>query len=333
MAVRSVRAGKRGFVKYQREALYHERLLLCQISRSRWCVCTPDEDIYVEDLAVIGFIPLTPAEQIPRSLGGKDLCRFDQFPEMLSDEDWAEAFEQGMATAVLDRQGLEMPEADAEAALVRDSFRTGGWQAARDAMARPPGQLRPSGIWVLLRGEQAGKKIEVDASWTVSGQTAVKKVDGEYLLAENLISAAEAVRRLRELADKYDVSSKALEQTGLQGLGLAAMELEAPSSSGEADVRVWPVERDAQGHKYRSYETVLPLLREATMSDWPLTGPRSARWLARFIRDNGGSPRLRTSRFIQDAKVPEGDRVRYEHAMLMEMLEAATVYDQIDVSS
>eukprot|EP00971_Amphidinium_carterae_P074723 1476900-Amphidinium_carterae.1 len=132
---------------------------------------------------------------------------------MLSDEDWAEVFEQGMATAVIDRQGLQMPEADAKAALVRESLRIGGWQAAREAMERPPGQLRPSGFWVLLRGEQAGKKIDVDASWTVSGQTAVKKVDGEYVLVENLVSAAEGQRRLGGCESlrraEYDVSSKA----------------------------------------------------------------------------------------------------------------------------
>eukprot|EP00971_Amphidinium_carterae_P086260 1707134-Amphidinium_carterae.1 len=36
--LRSVRAERRGFIKYPRELLYHERLLLCQSTRSRWCV-------------------------------------------------------------------------------------------------------------------------------------------------------------------------------------------------------------------------------------------------------------------------------------------------------
>eukprot|EP00971_Amphidinium_carterae_P343138 6482725-Amphidinium_carterae.1 len=252
---------------------------------------------------------------------------------MLADEEWAEVFDQGMAAAIIDRQGVPMPEADAEAAAVREALRNGGWPAAREAMERPAGTSRAIGFWIVLRGEEAGKKVEIDATWTVAGQTAIKKVAGEYVLAENCVSGAEATRRLRELADRYDVSSKGFEQSGLLGLGTAAMSLDAPQGDAGTDVRVWPIERDSQGHKYRSYETVLPLLREAPMADWPLSGPRSARWLARFIKDNGGSPRLRTSRFVQDAKVPEGDRVRYEHAMLMEMLEAATIYDQIDISS
>eukprot|EP00971_Amphidinium_carterae_P004462 89447-Amphidinium_carterae.1 len=165
---------------------------------------------------------------------------------MLSDEEWAELFEQGMAAAIIDRQGQHMPEADEDTALVRDALRMGGWQAAKEAMSRAPGQVRAAGYWVLLRGEKAGQKIELDASWTMAGRTAIKKVEGEYLLAENFGAGAEASRRLLELGDTFEATSKSMGQTGLQGLGSAAMAVDGPSTT-EGDVRVWQIERDMQG--------------------------------------------------------------------------------------
>ena len=99
------------------------------------------------------------------------------------------------------------------------------------------------------------------------------------------------------------------------------------------DARVCPVRYDERGERYRSFDEALRFLEEPEWKDWPIQGPRTVRWLCRFIKEHGGVPKARTQRFLSDAKVPDTDRVKYEHGCLMEILEWAVVYDQVDVSA
>ena len=99
------------------------------------------------------------------------------------------------------------------------------------------------------------------------------------------------------------------------------------------DARVAAVRYDERGERYRAFDEGVLLLEEPAWKDWPLTGPRTARWLAKYIKDSCSTPRNRTARFMTDAKVPEGDRVKHEHQLLMDMLEWGVVYDQLDVSA
>ena len=52
-----------------------------------------------------------------------------------------------------------------------------------------------------------------------------------------------------------------------------------------------------------------------------------------FILQNGGTPRSRVLKFLQEMKVPENDKIRHEYGVLMDILEMAIEYDQVDVSS
>ena len=108
----------------------------------------------------------------------------------------------------------------------------------------------------------------------------------------------------------------------------------SPQDSTEVrDARVCEVYYDERGKRRRGYEDACMMLEEPTFEDWPVQGPRTTRWLSLFIKDHGGTPRGRTARFMLDARVPEGDRVKHEHQNLMEILEYAMVYDQVDVSA
>jgi hypothetical protein len=110
--------------------------------------------------------------------------------------------------------------------------------------------------------------------------------------------------------------------------------LSAGSNAVQAvDSHVATVRYDESGKRYRGYDKAMNTLEEPSFTGWPMTGLCAMRWLAMFIKDICGTPRNRTSNFLADAKVPEGDRVRHEHSLLMEMLECAMVYDQLDVSA
>ncbi|CAK0837444.1 unnamed protein product, partial [Prorocentrum cordatum] len=105
----------------------------------------------------------------------------------------------------------------------------------------------------------------------------------------------------------------------------------APLKSSGA--RVLPVLYDQMGQRFRAYSNAVGLLEEPRFDDFPVVGPRTTLWLCRFIRDQGSVPRTRTEKWMRDAHVPDNDRVRHEHGSLMEILETALTYDQLDVSA
>ena len=94
-----------------------------------------------------------------------------------------------------------------------------------------------------------------------------------------------------------------------------------------------PVRYDEWGERFRHFADSVQIMEEPTWKDWPIEGPRTMRWLCRYIKDNGWTPKGRTAKFMLEAKVPETDRVRHEHRVLMEILELAVTYDQLDVSA
>jgi hypothetical protein len=98
------------------------------------------------------------------------------------------------------------------------------------------------------------------------------------------------------------------------------------------DARVLPVKFNQQGKRERDFGEGVNLLDEIAWSDWPLQGPRTTRWYAKFIRDTNTTPRLRTPQWMRDTGVPDGDRVKHEHALLCDVLETAVTYDQLDIS-
>ena len=74
------------------------------------------------------------------------------------------------------------------------------------------------------------------------------------------------------------------------------------------------------------------MLDQIAWNDWLLTGRRTTRWYARFVRETNTTPRLRTAQWMRDTGVPDVDRVKHEHSLLCDVLEAALTYDQIGIS-
>merc|ERR1712194_796880 len=90
------------------------------MGKAIWVILTPDGDIYEEDLRALGFIPATVPGKVPRSLTGEVVYQFEDITGIFTAEDWAEAFREGEASAVLLRsaRGAEEKEADAATRVV-----------------------------------------------------------------------------------------------------------------------------------------------------------------------------------------------------------------------
>ena len=116
----------------------------------------------------------------------------------------------------------------------------------------------------------------------------------------------------------------------LAGLRVPGTTAVTPSS---VDARVFPAKFNAQGKRHREYADTCELLSEVVWKDWPVTGPRTRRWLTHFIKDVNSIPPSRTGAWMKELGINEADRMQYEHAPLCDMLQMAMTYDQLDVSS
>ena len=157
--------GRTGLVHYYGGVgdSWHERLLISQKSGTSWCICTPDDDVYTEDLAALMFTPNAPG-RVPAVLAGQMVYSFSPW-NVKTKEEWADLFDVGIVTAGLERAAAGEavdPAADALAASVAAAVRAHGIQAVLasepvaattaggalvaidDGMAAPPGLPSPA---------------------------------------------------------------------------------------------------------------------------------------------------------------------------------------------
>ena len=423
VVVNPLSPGRLGMVHYLGGVgdIWHERLLLTQVSGTSWAICTPDDDVYVEEVGQLDFTPST-SGRTPPGLAGAMLYRFSENLDTAHDaESWADLFVEGIAAAQIERAnaGLAAPDGADNAALqfvtevrrvglMAARSQAGGAPAAAAGVARPvgpagpaavagvaavpgagalapapgigvgvvgpgggamvaavppglPGGLAAAGVGAAAAAAAAaapaaafpGSKWRVQAAsptgpkfWDEHTLTPRAQVMGDIGLDFDANGLPLIIREVKPVDEKAvlealsDGAQKALQAlSGLQGY-VAGGSPTLPATSGSSstitrsvDARVAAVRYDERGERFRLYTEAIHTLEEPAWKDWPLQGPRTVRWLCNFIRDNGGTPRQRTQKFMTDAKVPEADRVKYEHTVLMEILEWSLVYDQLDVSA
>ena len=361
-------SGRLGFVHYSQGVgdVWHERLLMCQVRTSRWIILTPDGDLYSEDLATLNFTPALP-EKVPRTLAGQMLYRFDVLDAFFSKEEWGDIFEEAVGAADIERRAKD-PDATQGALAVGAAARLHGMEQIAAGNAEQaaggatlpiltqivPADLLPDSALVSLpMGFTVGVETpRLGSKWRLMESVAGHKQGSEWDLTREAVLVDDhgidfikgSPVFVKRCADGDRGSLGAAERqeprgpkvAKYEGTGLAAFLSGAGPSALEddaRDARVTVVRYDERGQRRRNYDDACMMLEEPVFKDWPVTGPRTARWMALFIKDNGGTPRARTSKFAMDAKVPEGDRVRHEHAHLMEVMEFAMVYDQVDISA
>ena len=88
------------------------------------------------------------------------------------------------------------------------------------------------------------------------------------------------------------------------------------------------------GARYREIRATHDALQEEEIVDWPLKGPRSLKWVLRFMLDQtGGGPCARVQQFMQLAKLQYTDGHMTEYNILAKVLELAIQWDQLMVSN
>ena len=111
----------------------------------------------------------------------------------------------------------------------------------------------------------------------------------------------------------------------------AAVRSNGTAGPSAQDARVLAVETLRTGERSRTFASAVASMEQIEMSDWPIRGPRTALWLMRFNQTYGSGPLSRHTKWRSETHPPAGNALVSEHEMISEVLERASVFDQLDV--
>ena len=356
--------GRRLIVQYSVAAgePLHERMVLCKSSGSFYALGSPDGDVYTECVAgsedILQIWSVDLRGNVPASATALNLqiYRFTDFL-LFRGVGGAQLVREGITDASVHRgryfpdRDTDPSEAQAEALAV---IIEGGGEpppgflgAPMAAAVLPPAAPAPMGGAGLPAGYNIGVPAPVALEeWVISSlldSGTVPRYGDRHVLTNNAVSyGAVGIDILldgRVVSVKRILSAEVPQQlekaeqcvTALRGaLGVPGAAGVTPTA---VDARVLPIRYAANGKRGREYVEAVELLQEVAWPDWPLSGPRTARWFCRFIKETNQIPKNRTSQWMRLHSIAEGDRVKYEHGLLCDIIELAVVYDQLDISS
>ena len=73
------------------------------------------------------------------------------------------------------------------------------------------------------------------------------------------------------------------------------------------------------GERWRDFRDAVGMMDESEVAFWPITGPRTLRWLMKYILRNGGTPLSRHTKWMQEHKVEDTHPHAYIHEVLSEL--------------
>ena len=99
------------------------------------------------------------------------------------------------------------------------------------------------------------------------------------------------------------------------------------------EVRTLPEVFDTHGERYRLWREVANALGSDEFSDWPMEGPRTMKWLAKFWAHQGCSPTQWLDKHLQTTGYSNTYRSVHELRCVAEVVESAGCYDQMNLAS
>ena len=183
------------------------------------------------------------------------------------------------------------------------------------------------GTAVEAAGEEADSDDETpeDAVWV-----SLEKVDEEVeigqeleVVSSDLVLGSRAVHTLpsgkRVFARRVSVTEAAAGTAGLA------------KGTASSDARIMsPLTFDIRGRRWLDFSAGVNQTREEKLEDFPLNGDRSLTWLLRYIKEHGGTPDGRQTKWATEQRI-ERDSVAYAvHDLAGLALELAVCYDQVD---
>ena len=298
-----LRPGQRVLVFYDpdpNELLWHERLLCAHVRGHHWIVATPDRDIYLEDLeeGIEGMVPLGPMGGLPAgwSRGPTYLFR-NSAQGLLSKAESGRLQAEGEELAVAERAG---PDAGAPPPL-------------------PPPLEAPSAVvagGVPDLGEGEWRFMESRGGACLGERVPFGLLEAGVCVGDRGVVRSEGV----------PVSCRFFK---------AGEQMPTPRRDGApvdppAELRTLPVKYETAETRHRSYKEAASLTTTTSFEDWPISGPRTAEWLAREIARQELTPVRRHYWWRQLLSLGPTDWGVGEHEALSRLFEYALTYDQLN---
>ena len=343
MACRASRfqPGQRVLVCYDLRAAHnilHERLLLSHVTDEKWIICTPDYAYYEEDLdEVEELLELGARGGVPRGLGGRRLYRFGE----------GEINRQTLPALLEEGRKLQEEELARQAALVPVP-------AAAPAPAVPPGQAAAQGAHPVppvarappppgLPPPPPGASLPpLPLAATapplahVAGGGAPAAGGGGGVTPRPVAWRALEARGGLDRGDSVDASQvQAVGDRGvivIAGISVAVGYMEFSEDPGpDSDVRTLSVKFNTHGSRERDFKDAAALQTENSFEDWPVRGPRTARWLVAELARQQMTPTQRHFWWRQLMRLGPSDYGVSEHESISRALENFLCYDQLNL--
>ncbi|CAK0837394.1 unnamed protein product, partial [Prorocentrum cordatum] len=305
---------------FGRLATQRERILLYPVASEAaerggrgacWVVLSPDMDMYIEELEG-GSPDDSPVEwfEVPRDLRlPAGLGRADRFEASPSDADMRGLFRRACSAALADvesRGTVAEPPSTIRNSLGRDI-----------AVEEAPGANFFSGglVWRAAESDEPSRIVVGDGLGPQAHELC-----GEGLRRAGPGRAA-AVRQTGLGQEAFAAS--------LRGGDVASFSAGASGASGDA--RALAAKSGARG-RGREWREAVGACEGEPFGDFPVAGPRSARWFLDLSRRRR-APTDRRPMFKTTARPQSGQRGAQEHEQLMKWIELARTYDQLDSSN
>lgn len=96
------------------------------------------------------------------------------------------------------------------------------------------------------------------------------------------------------------------------------------------DARILAIDFDSHGERHKEMRQVVQESEEFSWKDWPMEGPLCTLHLLKQMWKNGGSPKHWLQVWSKYKAIQENDRIMFEMRTLVDSLELACVYDQLN---
>ena len=298
----------------ERPRVVHTRLVLAVVDHGthEYVVLTPDKDIYPEvlhesneDLA--HFFLSGPHGGIPRGVSARNVYAFAP----MAPAELALHMQAGRAVAEEEiRHRGRGPDPAAGVGIMPQGAVTAVEAATSDQE-----------IWVLhdyVKGKKIGEEIVLPADAPKLGDRAmvgVKDSDGKDVT----VLAAKIERG--ELAEFCE---------GRIAAYRAAEAIDGDDKQVGDDVRTMSVKYLANGDRGRPFKDSVKEFIQVEFDDWPLQ-PRTCQDYLNAVSEVAESCYMQHLAWVQQARIPEGDRSIYEDELLSRVIDTAIKYDCLNI--
>ena len=325
----SLKTGGYAFLFYYGDVYWHQRLLIGRLEDDFWYICTPDGDMYDEqisdanpDLVNVKGGTGDDGLGVPVALGELVHCFKRGFGRVgLTEIKHGRLMAEGKAYLEEERERRGVPET-ALAEQPRVEARAPS-EHSRGEPRLPP----PAGIWVMAETAgslKIGDSISPSVDMVKIGDTGLDVIVGE-------------VRQIRWLSGGPAEKDAFIKERGAS----LRSEVDADGAVDDAatvqgpaeDVRTMSVKFGRDGSRRRTFRESLEEMEEVPFDDWPVDGPRTCQWVTREISRLAEGPRAQHALWLQGSRIPDGDRAIHEDSVLAQILETAVTYDALNVNN